>query len=176
MKVVVLNESGYDEAMLGLSLSYLITKERAEQVALKLYNKSGGHNKFLESMQVWLDVTAPRYWWQEADTYRVGTSKQSESTMHTLMKRPLTNEDFGGEIPSMYLDYLNTLIHDKEFDMVKGLLPESYRQRRIWNLNYMVIRNIIKQRKSHRLFEWQDFCQYLHQNLRYSKFIGDLYE
>jgi hypothetical protein len=161
---------------LGLSLSYGIKIERAEQVALKLYNKSGGHNKFLESIQVWLDVTAPRYWWQEADTYRVGTSKQSASTMHTLMKRPLTEADFVLDVPDMLLEYLNTLIHDKQFDIVKNLLPEGFLQRRIWNLNYMVIRNIVQQRRSHRLFEWKVFCQSLHQDLKYSKFIGDLYE
>lgn len=176
MRVMVLKEEGYDEAMLGLSLSYGITIERAQQVALKLYNKSGGHNKFLESIQVWLDVTAPRYWWQEADTYRVGTSKQSASTMHTLLKQPLTEKDFAGDIPEMLLDYLNGLIHDRQFDMVKNLLPEGFLQRRIWNLNYMTIRNIIQQRRSHKLFEWPLFCQFLHQNLRYKHFIGDLYE
>jgi len=123
-----------------------------------------------------LDVTAPRYWWQEADTYRVGTSKQSESTMHTLMKRPLTKADFVLDVPDMLLEYLNTLICEKQFDMVKNLLPEGFLQRRIWNLNYMVIRNIIQQRKSHRLLEWKVFCQSLRQELKYNKFIGDLYE
>jgi len=176
MKIIVLKEEGYNEALLGLSLSYFITKEKAEQIALKLYNKSGGHNKFLESIQVWLDVTAPRYWWQEADTYRVGTSKQSASTMHTLMKRPLIGSDFEGDVPDAILEYLNTLIHDKRFDMVKNLLPEGFLQRRIWNLNYAGIRNIIQQRKNHRLFEWSLFCQFLHQNLQYKCFIGDLYE
>ena len=79
MKVEILKEAGYDEALLGLSLSYGTTIERAEEVAKKIASKNGGHNKFLESIIMWIDVTAPRYWWSQMDTYRMMT-KQSQST------------------------------------------------------------------------------------------------
>jgi len=72
----------------------------------KLYNKDGGHNKFLEMIYVWLDVIAPRYWWQEADTYRIST-KQSASTMHTLHKEEFTQNNFQYSIQPEYLNYLN---------------------------------------------------------------------
>ena len=88
MKVEVVNESGYTEALLGLSLSHNQPIENMADVALKLASKDGGHNKFLESIYIWLDITAPRFWWQEADTYRLST-KQSESTMHTMTNRPM---------------------------------------------------------------------------------------
>lgn len=68
MQVKILREAGYEEAILGLSLSKGATIERAKEVAVQLAPKDGGHNKLLESIQAWLDVTAPRYWWQEADT------------------------------------------------------------------------------------------------------------
>ncbi|MCK9240314.1 hypothetical protein [Desulfocurvus sp.] len=55
-------------------------------MAEKLAPLDKGHNKVLESMCVWLDVRMPRYWWQEFDTYRVGVTKQSESTMHILIR------------------------------------------------------------------------------------------
>lgn len=58
---------------------------RIIEEAGRLFEKDGGHNKFLESVILWLDVNAPLYWWTEADTYRLST-KQSESTMHTLEK------------------------------------------------------------------------------------------
>lgn len=89
MKVDVLLEAGYEEALYGLSLSF---KDRAiprdvwwtkakfeamQKRASALYKLDGGHNKFLESMLVWLDVEAPRGWWSEMDTYRLAT-KQSE--------------------------------------------------------------------------------------------------
>ena len=89
MDVQIMAECGVVEAMVGLSLSYGVGKSYEEmlEVAKKLYNKDGGHNKFLESIVVWLNIDAPRYWWQQFDTYRVGTTKQSGSTMHTIMKR-----------------------------------------------------------------------------------------
>jgi len=94
--IEIVNESGYHAAMLGLSLSYNKSLCAMYDVAKKLYNKDGGHNKFLESIQIWLDIKMPRYWWQEFDTYRVGVTKQSESTVHTVFKRELTQEDFTG--------------------------------------------------------------------------------
>lgn len=105
IETTVIGEYGYEQALIGLGLSFGLTADtsfedlKAEarsckdskigklaKVALKLAPKDGGHNKFLESMQVWIDINAPRYWWSEFDTYRVGTSKQSASTMHTLVK------------------------------------------------------------------------------------------
>ncbi len=175
MKVVILKEEGYREALLGLSLSYKLKDWRvAEPVANKLYNKHGGHNKFLESIQVWLDITAPRYWWQEADTYRVGSTKQSESTMHTMMKNPLTQENFENPIPDEILNYLEDLRKEKKFRELKNVLPEGYLQRRIWNLNYMVIRNIVMQRRNHRLPEWRLFCEVVTTKLEHKEFLQDL--
>lgn len=84
MQVLKLEEAGFKSAMIGLAKSYKITVDKAREVSRSLYKKDGGHNKFLEHMYLWLDVTAPRCWWQEADTYRL-SSKQSESTMHTLV-------------------------------------------------------------------------------------------
>jgi len=79
MDVKVLKEAGYEEALAGIGLSYNITDmKRLEKIARTLAPKDGGHNKFIESMVVWLEIRAPRYWWQEYDTYRVATTKQSE--------------------------------------------------------------------------------------------------
>lgn len=76
--IEILNESGYEEAMLGLSLSFNQPVSNMKGVSDRLYDKDGGHNKFLESVCVWLDITMPRYWWSEADTYRISVTKQSE--------------------------------------------------------------------------------------------------
>ena len=90
MKLTVLKESGFEEALLGLSLSF--DSEPSKRVADKLAWKGGGESKFLESIVVWIDLDAPRYWWAQFDTYRVGISKQSESSIHTLMRRALDEE------------------------------------------------------------------------------------
>jgi len=157
MQVHVLEEHGHDVALLGLSLSYRQDPDRMPQVARRLYSRGDGHNKFLESIVVWLDVTAPRYFWQQFDTYRVGISKQSESTMHTMTARPLRQSDFAYPIPDTHLEHLNRLIEAQDWEAVKRDLPESFEQRRIVCANYMALQRIVRQRASHRLSEWHDF-------------------
>lgn len=170
MQIKIIKECGFDEAMLGLSLSYS-TKKDMFPVALKLCNKDGGHNKFLESMIVWLDINAARYWWSQFDTYRTGTSKQSESTMHTLMKRELNESDFELHIPSHILNELNYCIKNKEFNCLKNILPEGFLQRRIVCTTYKTIRNIIIQRRNHKLSEWKYFCKEM-KNLTHFNLLG----
>jgi len=161
--IVILNESGYEEACLGISLSYNSTIERSREVAIKLANKDGGHNKFLESIYVWLYITAARYWWQQFDTYRLAT-KQSGSTMHTIMKRDLTTDDFevnpvtNEEIDKDTLDKLNLFRNNNNFEALKQYLPESYLQDRVVCINYKSLRNIMLQRHDHKLAEWKIFC------------------
>lgn len=157
MKIKVLDEQGYGWAMLGLSLSFDQDPADMPGVAQKLAFKGDGHNKFLESIVVWLDIIAPRYWWQQFDTYRPGVSKQSESTMHTMTKRALTQEDFEHLIPEESLIRLNNLITEKDWERTKWLLPESFLQRRVVRLNYMVLQRMIRQRKTHKLGEWTIF-------------------
>ncbi len=157
MKVRILEEHGYRAAMLGLSLSYGGDPQRMPKVADRLRFLGDGHNKFLESIVLWLDVTAARYFWQQFDTYRIGVSKQSQSTMHTITAHPLTGEDFEHPVPDAILHHLNALIAQGARDQVKWALPESFLQRRIVCLNYMALQRIIRQRASHRLKDWQAF-------------------
>jgi hypothetical protein len=157
MEVNVIRECGLEEALLGLSLSY--GRDPNIKVAQRLAFRQGGHNKFLESIVVWLDVKAPRYWWSQYDTYRVGTTKQSESTMHTILLRPLSPEDFEGGIDIDILEKLNAAIVRRDFPWVKRHLPESFLQRRIVCTNYKVLQNICLQRQRHKLEEWPFFIQ-----------------
>jgi hypothetical protein len=162
--VKILNEAGYDEAIYGLSLSHGVSQERAVEVAKKLAPKDGGHNKVLESIMLWINVEAPRYWWQEADTYRLST-KQSASTMHTIHKRLLEQGDFENNIDDAYLVVLNRALTDyrdsgsrHDLAFFKSLLPEGFLQQRVWVMSYKTARNIILQRHNHRMPGWQMFC------------------
>ena len=67
MKAEVRAERGYHLAMVGLSLSYDQPVQKMYGIAPGLVRKGGSHAKFLESMVVWLDIKAPRYWWQQFD-------------------------------------------------------------------------------------------------------------
>ena len=192
MKINIIEITGKTTALLGLGLSYGITSDldildfnhytndsiyaKCLNIANNLAHKQGGHNKFLESINISLDITAPRYWWSEFDTYRVGVTKQSESTIHTLGKRDLTADDFEHNLPFDILTIFNNIIDryrctenkkEKEtlFLTLKNLLPEGYLQRRIVVLNAKTLQNIIAQRINHRLPEWKQFCDTLHNSL-----------
>lgn len=173
MKVDVLEEHGYECALLGLSLSYRQDPDRMPAVARRLCFLGEGHNKYLESIVVWLDVTAPRYFWQQFDTYRVGVTKQSESTMHTLTSRPLSPDDFAHPIPANYLDYLNGLIAANDWEEAKAGVPESLLQRRVVCLNYMVLQRMIRQRKTHRLPEWHLFVERVLEGVQHPELLED---
>jgi hypothetical protein len=173
MYIKVLNHAGYSEAMLGLSLSYGIDTEKAYQVANKLCRLDGGHNNFLEQIWVWVEIDAPRFWWSEMDRYRVGKSQQSESTMHTLSKRNLRNDDFEYPIPDEQMFFLNRLIKDKgNIEFIKANLPEGFMQRRIVSMNYKCLRNIVLQRYNHKLPQWRKFCREIVNNVKGFTLLG----
>jgi hypothetical protein len=170
LKVQVIEEEGYLSAAYGLSLSYNSTIERAKEIMPKLALQDGGHNKFTESIIVWIVVDAPRYFWSQGDTYRI-SSKQSESTMHTILKRPLTQEDFEEPIYETTLEGLNADIENKDFDSVKNNLPEGFLQRRVWCLSYKTLRNICHQRQTHKLKQWQYFIKEVKSQVQYPEFL-----
>ena len=174
---------GLEQAVMGLSLSHhdravpipeWWTEEkraRGWKVAGRLAHRQGGHNKFLESCVVQMTINAPRYWWSEFDTYRVGVTKQSESTMHTLEKRMPTVNDFSDNTPltiivafiSVWKSYKIT--ERKDISALKAALPEGYLQRRQVTTNYKAIQNVVAQRATHRLKEWAVFCESLRERL-----------
>ncbi|HOQ05255.1 MAG TPA: hypothetical protein PKY88_08595 [Anaerohalosphaeraceae bacterium] len=172
MRVRKVNEAGYEAALLGLSHNKKQCPEKMEAVARRLADKDGGHNKFLESIIVWLDVRAPRYWWQEADTFRLST-KQSESTMHTLSGELLAVNLDDADSVAAFLEAnfepdscsLETLraIHQaaaqQDIVGVKKRLPEGFLQTRLWCMSYRTLRNIILQRRTHRLPHWREFIR-----------------
>ena len=187
MKIQCLKHTGTSEALLGLGLSYGLTseyekwqdvpdevQERVDVVAQRLAGKGGGEDKFCRMVQYWWSVKAPRYLWQEIDQYRIGVTTQSESTIHKIMSRTLTQQDFERPISHPYLYHLNLLIKkyketkDKDlFLQLKNDLPEGFLQRRIWQLSFAQMLNIFKQRKNHRLPEWKQVCDAFVENTPY---------
>ena len=172
MRVRLMKEFGYEEALFGIGLSYgkvsgYATPEEAMQhdewsrlceLAPKLASRGGGHDKFLRQIGVVLDITAPLYWWKQMDTYKVSTVAQSESTMHTLLKDLITKDCFeSGHVPDFYIDFLEGVRQDGDFVTLNACLPQSWLQRRIWTGNYAVLKNIILQRENHKLPEWKFF-------------------
>ena len=143
------------------------------------------HRKFMRMIVVYVDVTAPRYWWAEADTYKVGTVANSCSTMHKIHAKELTQDDFShefffGEEELVLERILYQLNYCREKFNATGnknwwwkiiqLLPQSYNQRRTLMLNYEVLANIYRARRNHKLTEWREFCRWI-ESLPYSELI-----
>ena len=68
-----------------------------KQLMMTLRNAGTDHRKFMRMITVYLDITAPLYWWKEFDTYKVGTVANSCSTMHKIADKEFTLEDFSHE-------------------------------------------------------------------------------
>ena len=162
----------------------------------RLRNAGTDHRKFMRMITVYVDITAPLYWWKEFDTYKIGTVANSCSTMHKIAAKEFTLEDFSHEhlfteenlryeAEPDSLKLLNTIINalnvyrlayleegDKSiwWQMIQ-LLPSSYNQRRAVMLNYEVLANIYKSRKNHKLDEWSvGFMEWI-ESLPYSELI-----
>jgi len=171
----VLSVAGYEEALYGVGLSRGLTSRvsfeefeknieltrRLHNVALSLAPKNGGHNKFLESIMVWLSVDAPRYWWSQFDTYRHCT-KQSESTMYSLQSLLEDNSGLEDRFDLLSKDEVENLkkkLVYSDIDVLKSSLPEGFIQRRQICLSLMTLKNIYLQRQHHRLQGWREFVR-----------------
>lgn len=154
----------------------------------RLCNAGTDHRKFMRMITVYMDITAPLYWWKEFDTYKVGTVANSCSTMHKIADKEFTLDDFSCEHlitreqplvedtdavkPPNAIWLMNRTIQtlnqyrnlylqtkDKKYWwQMIQLLPSSYNQRRTVMLNYEVLANMYKSRRNHKLDEWVDFC------------------
>ena len=156
-----------------------------------LRNAGTDHRKFMRMLSVYLDITAPLYWWKEFDTYKVGTVANSCSTMHRIHAKEFALEDFSCEhlifdttIPDSPLEIMENTIatlnqyrdlylqtKDKQYwwQMIQ-LLPSSYNQKRTIMLNYEVLANMYGSRRTHKLDEWREFCEWM-ETLPYSELI-----
>lgn len=170
---------GHDKEFVNIGVNDL-------NLATRLIKAGTEHRKFLRMIHVQMDVTAPLYWWKEADTYKVGTTINSCSTMHKIAAKEFTLDDFShehliddqddfenenGQISSykdfLYYDVLDVLntarrqyleTKDKKYwwQMIQ-LLPSSYNQRRTWDMSMETLLSILHQRKNHKLDEWNEF-------------------
>lgn len=165
-------------------------------LAQRMIKAGTSDRKFMRQIFVSVDITAPLYWWKEADTYKIGTVANSTSTMHKLASTPITfdcfemddfenlrvydnepynTDTFITDIWDDIINYCETLrlryneTKDKRYwkELIR-ILPESWLQTRTVTLNYEVLRNIYFQRRYHKLTEWHIFCEWI-ESLPYGK-------
>ena len=174
--------------------NYYCLGENDQSLMQKLSYAGTDHRKFMRMMPVYVRITAPLYWWKEADTYKIGTVANSCSTMHKIQEKEFTLDDFSHEhlvktnLLDIIIDDLNsnrTIYNDYDnqsdefkakfskkdvwWQMIQSL-PSSYNQTRNVMLNYEVLANMYHSRKNHKLDEWREFCKWI-EDLPYSDLI-----
>lgn len=155
------------------------------KLMMRLAKGGSVHAKYRRMITVFVDITAPLYWWKEFDTYKVGTVANSCSTMHKIHSKPFVLDDFSHDklLPgaketlchlidqlnfwrSEFLDSNNKVY----WEQMIQLLPTSYNQKRTILLNYEVLVGMFRDRKSHKLDEWHVLCDWIRE-LPYSEII-----
>ena len=143
-------------------------------------------SKFMRQIFISMDITAPLYWWKEADTYKIATVANSCSTMHKITSDEITKENYSfdpepdkplTDLPTddyiRILDIKNRAVADvewlrKKYNETKDkrywrllvqINPDGWLQKRTWTGNYQNLRNMYFARKNHKLIEWRQFCQ-----------------
>lgn len=153
-------------------------------LACRLIKAGPEHAKFLRMIHVQMDIKAPIYYWKEMDQYKVATTTNSCSTMHRITAKPFVIDDFSHEHLDDFsisrlnntIEYLNSMremfLLDKNkhfwWQMIQ-LIPSSYNQLRTWDGSMQTVLSILKQRRGHKLDEWETFRQACFENIPYCK-------
>lgn len=120
--------------------STCVINEKDLALLSTLVKRGDEHSKAIRGLIAYAEINAPRYFWQEMDTYRIGTERlSSESTMH-IQGKGLSTE---------------------ELVKMKDELKEGTMQKRVQMFSYQALRRIYNQRKTHRLPHWQVFCDWV---------------
>lgn len=175
-----------DSFMMGLNNEKPVLGPNDLDLAKRLCHAGSEHRKFMRQIYVSFDLTAPLYFWKEFDTYKIGTTANSTSTMHKLASTPITIDCFeiddmeeGLEIDvweswkslirtceTLRLKYNETKDIRYWKELIR-ILPESWLQTRTVTCNYEVVRNMAHQRANHKLTEWKFLLKALEENLPY---------
>lgn len=158
------------------------------KLAKSLYKAGSGHMKYLQQIFVKMDVTSNHIWWSQADTYKIGTTRNSCSKMHKIHVKSFKRDDFshegidecGGRTDEVFsivleeLERLRVLFNEtkekKYWRAMIELLPQGYNIKATLTMSYSNVMNMINQRRNHKLLEWKVFCDIL-LNLPYVKEI-----
>jgi len=174
IKVEILQEAGYHEALYGLSLNKLQPITNMPRVAENLSKANkGSHRKFMRQIQIWMKVTAPLYLWQQIDTYKIGTVRQSSSIMNNAKDHVDYYDETPMEVIALHRKYLNLYLEgiitlgDYRTCVPSGLMSTS-----VLSLNYEVVTSMLHDRKSHKLFAWREFLETMIPQLQHPELLG----
>lgn len=178
------SDSHYEQIVQYDNTHRYVIGENDMDLMNRLFKAGVEHRTYARLIQVSMDITAPLYFWKEADRYSVGKSQISTSTMHKIHAKEFTLNDFscehlenfdGYENKAMFyewfVDTLDKLNIARQLYLSTGdkrywwqliqLLPSSYNQKRTIMMSYEVVFKMIKERTGHKLDEWCELVEIL---------------
>lgn len=190
-----MNSWDKSDSLFGIAGGYLGPKDL--DLAQRMIKGGNEEAKFLRQIFVSMDINAPIFWWKEASTYKISTTANSCSTMHTIHKNEINQDMFSfsnldlivpvskmthGNSDFAVQDIVDDILYDCEklrqaynetgdkqyWRALIEILPMGFNQKRTWTANYQVLRNIYFQRRHHKLDEWHTFCEKI-ESLPYGK-------
>lgn len=165
------------------------------RLARALIKAGPSHSKFMRMIFCYIDISAPLYWWKQFDTHRFGVEKISESTMHSILVKEFSRDDFedvdipdksSSEYISYWMDmdkiiaklnvYRNRALANKDMKkhyekMIYSMLPDSFIQKRRMVMSYQAMRNIYILRRGHKLGQWKELCDAFESIPEFKSFI-----
>ncbi len=125
------------------------------------------HAKMCRVIMVWLDIVGTLKWWKQFDTYKIGTTALSTSTMNNLMDG-VTEADYTDLVAPEAIELVQKYIRLDDEDRANANNPVDFLQLRGVVLNYQVLRNIWIDRKKHKLGEWHNFLDAIRDQCPYA--------
>jgi thymidylate synthase ThyX len=187
MKVTIIETAGVVPAMYGARLSRGSQRKMDSvgddigskdlDLAVELITKGDEHAKLARFIVSWILVEAPRFWWQEMATYKIGMEWLSESTMYTLEEQlrgkavDHVTDLFIGASPFAIANLISKIDDQAPLEEIKANLPEGFVQTRMGVTNAQTLKRILKQRRNHKLKEWREFCLQIYKQYPYPDLI-----
>lgn len=157
----------------------------------RLYKAGTDHRKFMRMIHCQICIEAPQYWWMEADTYKVATTKNSTSKMHKIHVHEFTEESFscdavmvcGEQVKRAFYSVLNSLNYLREkFNETQDkkywraliqLLPTGFNMIATLDLSYETLANMRNARKYHKLTEWHTMVDVIEELPHFMDIVGE---
>lgn len=169
-----------------IDTSEVTEKDISRAIKLGATKQGEGHDNYLKGILVQLDVTAPLYWWKQAQRYHWFDYISSQSTMHCLLKFDIKSQCVD-ETNSKILDILKKLVDEylaipdadetkkEKWRELVASLPCGFCLGASMTTNYQQLKTMFNQRKYHKLKEWHVFCDWCLSLPRFSELTGCKY-
>lgn len=172
---------------IGFNLNDMELEKNDIKRAIKLGSvKNGtGHDCFLKGITVFMIITAPEYWWKQWERYSFQDTVSSTSSMHKILEfnlNDILDDDIYPETKSRLQEDIKLYKHweNKDKEKAKHIwkriiknIPMDMKYTRAVTTNYLQLKTMYKQRKNHKLDEWQDFINFLEELPYFKEFIKE---